>query len=269
MPQLLKRILSAIAAALLIFTTYYYFKREGIMALSIGIVILGICEYARMAFSLSEIPKNFIIFYVVSMATSLVLLCFSGHLGGPLVFFLFPFYVGFVLWGLHNKLDNRDLMLTTLLSALGFIYLVCFSSLAIRFLLRWDTQMWFWLLLAIVIATDVFAYFGGLAFGKRKIMPTVSPKKTWAGSMGGLFGAGLVAYLFRNHIEGIATWQLVLSAVAASAFAQTGDLFESLIKRVANVKDSGNIMPGHGGILDRLDGILFAAPVIYLSSLLF
>ena len=269
MPQLLKRIASALVVAAVVIATYYFFERIGLMAFSIGFVILGICEYGRMVFHHNGTPNAFKVFYIVASSASLLLICFSNDLGGPLVFFLFPFFTGSVLWTLHHKLENRELLTTAMLSGVGFICLVCFSSLALRFLLSPFTEIWFWLLLAIVIATDVFAYFAGVSFGKRKIMPTVSPGKTWAGSLGGFIGAGLVAYFFRNHIDHIATWELILTAVVASAFAQSGDLFESLLKRVADVKDSGGIMPGHGGVLDRLDGILFAAPVLFLSFMLF
>lgn len=128
-------------------------------------------------------------------------------------------------------------------------------------------MVWFLSLLAIVFAGDIGAYIIGLNFGKHKIMPLVSPKKTVEGSIGGIafsvFTALGISY-FLDHINPVA---LVLLAVPTSVIAQFGDFFESVLKRVAEVKDSGKIMPGHGGVLDRVDGVLFAAPVILFGAL--
>lgn len=119
--------------------------------------------------------------------------------------------------------------------------------------------------LAIVSMGDTFAYFGGRFFGKRKMLPLVSPKKTWEGSFCGLVASGLTAILFTKLFslpfsESIALIIGLISGVCG----QIGDLFESAIKRSAACKDSGNLLPGHGGFLDRIDGILFASPVVYL-----
>jgi phosphatidate cytidylyltransferase len=129
---------------------------------------------------------------------------------------------------------------------------------------------WFFTLLAIVFFGDTFAYFIGRATGKTKIWPLISPNKTWEGAIGGLFGsvlgAILMKFLFLYEVPALA---MVLLAVFAGAAAQIGDFFESLLKRVANKKDSGSLMPGHGGILDRIDGVLFAAPFVYVASRVF
>jgi phosphatidate cytidylyltransferase len=115
-----------------------------------------------------------------------------------------------------------------------------------------------WLLL-VVWTTDVAAYFAGRAIGGPKLAPRISPGKTWAGLLGGMAGAGLVGALGAWLFGGLAGVGALLGALLA-AVAQAGDLFESWIKRVAGVKDSGQLIPGHGGILDRVDGLLFAAP---------
>jgi len=110
---------------------------------------------------------------------------------------------------------------------------------------------------------DSLALFVGRKFGKHKLAPLLSPKKTWEGAIGhvvgALVGGFLVAYLNREPV----LWALIAACIA-SVFGQAGDLFESWIKRRAEVKDSGSILPGHGGVLDRIDSLLFAAPVVLL-----
>ncbi|UZK66944.1 phosphatidate cytidylyltransferase [Sphingomonas sp. M1-B02] len=122
----------------------------------------------------------------------------------------------------------------------------------------------FWAM-ALVWAADSGAYFAGRAIGGPKLAPSISPNKTWAGFIGSLFTSGLFA--------AILVWQFALPVALAlttpllAVIAQLGDLYESHLKRRAGVKDSGNILPGHGGILDRLDGLIAVAPVAALLVL--
>lgn len=123
-----------------------------------------------------------------------------------------------------------------------------------------------WLLLICTWASDTFAYFAGRAWGKRRIVPKISPNKTLEGFVGGFIGCvgtGLVyAYLWGLPLEvGLTTGLLV------GIFAPLGDLFESKIKRTCGVKDSGVLLPGHGGVLDRFDSLLFAAPIVFIYLL--
>ena len=130
----------------------------------------------------------------------------------------------------------------------------------------------FLLLLPILLtwASDIGAYFVGRALGERKLIPSVSPGKTVAGAVGGLFASVLVAWLYVAYVLrpygqlGLTPAGIVLFGVVISAAAQVGDLFESLLKREANVKDSSRLLPGHGGILDRFDSLFFVLPVAYL-----
>jgi phosphatidate cytidylyltransferase len=116
----------------------------------------------------------------------------------------------------------------------------------------------------ILWTSDTFAYLSGMAFGKHKLFERISPKKTWEGSIGGgiagIIAAGILSFFFKEY--SIATWFII--ALTVIVFGTLGDLAESLLKRSCNVKDSGNILPGHGGILDRIDGVLIAAPVLYV-----
>ena len=120
--------------------------------------------------------------------------------------------------------------------------------------------------LAVIWSGDTGAYFGGSYLGKHKLAPSLSPKKTWEGALFGLLSS-MVAAILVNAIFGGILGSLLTVAIAGCVggiFGQLGDLFESSIKRSCNVKDSGKIFPGHGGLLDRVDGLLFAGPVIWV-----
>ena len=119
--------------------------------------------------------------------------------------------------------------------------------------------------LAVVWAGDTGAYFAGRFLGKHKLYPAVSPKKTWEGAIGGLVGSFAVGAVFKlTRLDGVLNWfDVVMLTIPGAALAQIGDLSESLLKRSVGVKDSGSILPGHGGILDRIDAVLFFAPYVH------
>lgn len=123
----------------------------------------------------------------------------------------------------------------------------------------------FWAL-ALVWATDIGGYFAGRAIGGPKLAPRISPSKTWAGLVGGVLLACLLAAVL--HVRAGLPFRLAAVTPLLAALAQLGDLYESTLKRRAGVKDSGHILPGHGGVLDRLDGLVPVAPVAALLVLL-
>ncbi len=121
------------------------------------------------------------------------------------------------------------------------------------------------LLFAIVWLGDTAAYYCGRAWGRRKLAPVVSPNKTWVGAIASLLAAMVAAGVWSLVRLGVVRVDLLALAMVTSVAAQMGDLVESLIKRGAGVKDSGSLLPGHGGVLDRVDALLFAAPVMCLG----
>jgi phosphatidate cytidylyltransferase len=123
--------------------------------------------------------------------------------------------------------------------------------------------------LFLVWANDSGAYVFGITLGKNRLFERISPKKSWEGFFGGLIIAGIVAYIISLYFQSINTthW-LTLSAIIV-VFGTLGDLIESMLKRSKDIKDSGNILPGHGGILDRFDALLIAAPLVYAYLHLF
>jgi phosphatidate cytidylyltransferase len=121
-------------------------------------------------------------------------------------------------------------------------------------------------ILVVVKSTDIGAYFGGRAFGRHKLIPWLSPGKTWEGLACGVLFSGVIGALFAPHIPHIhpAWWEGFILGVVIGGVGQAGDLLESLMKRDAEVKDSGQVVPGFGGILDIIDSPLLAAPFAYL-----
>jgi phosphatidate cytidylyltransferase len=130
---------------------------------------------------------------------------------------------------------------------------------------------WAFLAVFVAVGSDTFAYFIGKSFGRNRLAPVISPNKTWEGAMGGLIGAVIVALLFTLETPlrlPLGYLEAALLGVAAGIFGQLGDLVESLLKRNFSAKDSGTLMPGHGGLLDRIDSILFSGAAVYIYYIL-
>lgn len=124
-----------------------------------------------------------------------------------------------------------------------------------------------WLVLS-VVAIDTGAYFVGRKFGKRKILPTISPNKTYSGLVGGWIGALLIGLFFYGVKSNLTFYNIIIFQTTLTLLAQFGDFYESALKRICDIKDSGNIIPGHGGILDRVDGFLFTSVFMAIMSFL-
>jgi len=173
-----------------------------------------------------------------------------------ILFILFLFYL--IAYG-HIPDLTRDLMVNVL--ALLYIPLLLGHFVWLRYLS--DGQWWVLWLLMVIMAGDTGAFYAGRTWGKTKLYPEVSPGKTWAGVVGGvalavIVGAALGRWaLPRMSLTALAGLALVLAVVGL-----LGDLFESMLKRQVQVKDTSGILPGHGGMLDRLDSLLFAAPLV-------
>ncbi|MCK4508414.1 MAG: phosphatidate cytidylyltransferase [Desulfuromonadales bacterium] len=155
---------------------------------------------------------------------------------------------------------SRDLAV----SLLGLMYIPLLLSHAALMRALPAGRDWIFLVLLVVMASDTLAYFVGRKFGRHRLYEAVSPKKTIEGSLGGLVGgvvgAMICKFWFFAELSGV---DVLFVGIGVGAFSQLGDLVESLLKRSFGVKDSGALIPGHGGILDRLDSLLFAFPVTY------
>jgi len=147
---------------------------------------------------------------------------------------------------------------------IGVIYIPLFLSYLVLIRNGTDGVLWLYLLLVLVFSGDTGAYYVGSFFGRHKLCPAVSPNKTIEGSVGGIaasLGAGAV---FKHFFLPLSPWGLsLLFFLSVNILSQVGDLFESQLKRVHRIKDSGTLLPGHGGVLDRIDALLFATPAAY------
>ena len=177
--------------------------------------------------------------YTANVATTIVGFVYSGW---------FPLHLLFLRDLGSNNTSSMQMILKTDFMNAGLGYVI------FMFLL--------------VIITDVGCYYFGRNFGKHKLAPVISPNKTIEGSIGGavcaLIGGFIIAYFIK-----LPWYHTIIAALLVTTFAQIGDLCESLLKRDAGVKDSGNLLPGHGGFLDRTDSYVFTIPVIYYYFLYF
>jgi phosphatidate cytidylyltransferase len=150
----------------------------------------------------------------------------------------------------------------------GIIYIPLLLSFLVLIRNQTDGMIWIFLILAVIFAGDISAYYFGSYLGRHKLCPAVSPGKTIEGSIGGLAANLFVGSLVKFFFLPTLPWALSLLFFLVMGIAgQAGDLFESMLKRSSKVKDSGGLLPGHGGFLDRIDALLFAAPVAYFFKI--
>lgn len=165
-----------------------------------------------------------------------------------------------IFWVISYKtVSFQDILVT----CFGFMYitLLFFTVMLID---RMNLTHAVWLVFIISWACDSLAYLTGLAIGKHKLSPEISPKKTVEGAVGGMIGSMLGCFIFAYFAMPDYIISITILGLVGSVFSQTGDLTASLIKRKIGIKDFGRLFPGHGGVLDRFDSILFTGPVVYL-----
>ena len=196
-----------------------------------------------------------------------------------------------LLFILHPHVDYQNYFMFLLTSAVGFSLIllviirqreaaftnwawmmggILYVGLLLSYLvaLRLEAgREWLYLALFATFGSDTAAYFIGKTLGKHRLAPRISPGKTWEGAIAGLFGGVIISLLFTLPTPlqlPLSYGQAILLGILISVFGQIGDLVESLLKRSTGVKESGNLMPGHGGLLDRMDSVVFAGIVVYL-----
>ncbi len=263
----IQRVVSAVAAGLLLLGVAIYGGTTGLTLAVTVVIVLSIREYTRMAFRLGQMPDAVSHAYWAVCLLTYIAMFYFGDQG--MVFFGIGNAAFFAacLWLTRGKVTNEALLASVAIGTFGMVYVVLFPYFCIRLLQLENGSKLFLFMLLVVFAGDTFAYFAGRFFGKHKFMPLISPKKTWEGSVGGLLGSAVVGTGYLCLSLEYPLWQTVSFCLVCGFIAQTGDLLMSLVKRVAQVKDSGTIMPGHGGVLDRIDGVLIACPLVYAFAL--
>jgi phosphatidate cytidylyltransferase len=238
-----------------------------------GIYITGalivVTHIALMEFYSVFIRANIFPFKTAGLFSSAAIIFIAGYYPGKALEFTTIILVActmlcFFQMILQNKERLNDLGITLL----GLVYISVLMGMMLMLYNLDKGNLYIWLVFILAWIGDTFAYFIGITFGKHKLCPAISPKKSIEGSVAGLVGSILGSALF-----GYIAWRLfginyrivdlALVGLTGGVLAQLGDLTASLIKRHTGVKDYGNIMPGHGGILDRFDSVLFAIPVVY------
>lgn len=267
--MLAKRIFYALIFAA-IAVGFLMFKTPGFLAL---IFILGnICVYEiNNALKQGGIKSSPVFGYVFMSLMIPAYLLFKDS--GVLILLGICMCFNFCYFILQQKVDDEMLY-----SMLQLVY-PCLMAAFVCPILYTDTNLTvgFAVLLSLIlccIATDVFAYFAGVYLGKHKLIPKISPKKTIEGSVGGFCGSVIMSaaiYVALPYTFGIKLpiSFMVALGVECGIFAQFGDLTASMVKRICGIKDFGNLIPGHGGAMDRLDSILFCIPVTYMVIFIF
>ena len=274
------RVVTALVGVPVILALLLFLGIEGVAFLSWVVSMGMLYEYCKMCFSLSDARKKtalalgantliHLVNYLVPTGFSLAIL---GSAPVLVFFTVFLFMVPALLnYGGKDALNSPSgvallrLHVQELMAlCFGMVYCVTFPLFMVGIREYPSGEHWLTLTLLIIWASDTFAYFAGLSFGKHRLYETVSPKKSWEGAVGGAVGAVLVALLYGAlFLPRESSIFIVFLAILLAACGVIGDLAESLLKRASDMKDSGSILPGHGGFLDRFDGVVFALPVMY------
>ncbi|QXM06113.1 phosphatidate cytidylyltransferase [Crassaminicella indica] len=179
------------------------------------------------------------------------------------------FFMSMLLILVNNLFKKKLDIFSSSITAMGIYYVVFFMYHIVFISHHSKYSELIWMVFIVAWATDTFAYFTGYFFGSRKLCPNISPKKTIEGAVGGILGSILISALFGYFVVPNIFLHCVIIGGLGSIIGQCGDLTASIFKRYAGIKDYGKIMPGHGGILDRFDSILFTAPAVYYYIIFF
>jgi phosphatidate cytidylyltransferase len=232
-------------------------------------MVLGLLEFYNLfnEHSVVEVSKEIGIFIGLFIFSLLVGVSFEWL---PIIsiLFIFPLFFTLILAELWRQTPHPLINMSVLV--FGIIYIVIPFFLTIDLNLRNTSYLPSVVGMYLLIWTnDTFAYLTGRLIGKTKLFERISPKKTWEGTIGGVLFTLLVGYIIGAFVNRGDEVFWVISGIIIAPCAIYGDLLESLFKRSLNIKDSGNILPGHGGILDRFDAALFAIPFFYCWAMIY
>lgn len=254
-----KRILTAVLAIPLLILVV----KLGGIPLLIGVIVItsiGLYELYT-AFQIKNSRINILFEILLSIILLIIMDQFPKFI---LMYITLLFFIHFI----YQIFTNNPSFKNGLLGFIGIYYISFLLGHILLFNNILYGEYFIWFVFLIAFSTDTFAYFTGLYLGRKKLCPNISPKKTIEGSIGGILGSLLICVfygIYLNNLLGsdILLRHFIVMGVLASIISQFGDLTASLIKRNFGIKDFGKIFPGHGGILDRFDSIIFTAPIVY------
>lgn len=247
-----------------------YFGGWLLWIFDIAIGIMAVYEFYR-GFKAMDIHPSLpigiggtVLLYVLNLVAC------GGKLGNPVEYkwFLVWFFACVLASLLYLfKIDERKLEdgMTTIV---GLFYVVFFSFHITLIDQMADFRILIWLVFITAFGTDVCAYFAGVTLGKHKLCPKISPKKSIEGSVGGVIGTMILSALFANFFAKPYIVHCLIIGLLGSVVSQFGDLTASIFKRKMGIKDYGNLIPGHGGIMDRFDSVLFTGPMVFYYIIL-
>lgn len=249
------RVLSAAIGVPILIAVVWY-GGVALLALTTALMLLGVREMSSM---FSRIDLQVPLILVIPGCLFLALTAYQYKVGYPaeIVVLLLMFYLVAMLVA-YPRLSPLDV-------AVSFFSTIYVGLLLYIYLLSTLPNGWIWLIIMLICtwSNDTAAYFVGRRWGRRRLAPELSPGKTVEGSIGGLLVGLLAAWVVTLYYTQLPMELVLLLGLAIGVAGQAGDLVESAIKRQTGVKDAGNLIPGHGGILDRFDSILFTAPLVY------
>jgi phosphatidate cytidylyltransferase len=272
MNETLKRSISGAIYVILLIASIL-FSTESFFILFGVFLLIATVEFCNLVHLNKIIPfilaaATYILFYQITIATAGLLYQLRFNKTFDLIVLTFTLIV--FLKCIHFLFDNKSIKIDSFskyIYLIGYIILPFVIMTKIPFGINGYNPKILISIFILIWTNDSFAYIVGKSIGKTKLFERISPKKTIEGFMGGVVFSVIASYLISKYYIEIAEGKIfiwIIIALIVGVFGTTGDLIESKFKRFAGVKDSGKIMPGHGGVLDRLDSVIFVAPIVFL-----
>jgi len=239
-----------------------YFGGYPLILLALAISVIGLGEFYK-GFRETGIHPWMKLGYV-SIAVLYAMDVYMYYMGDVDVIFFMAWLAASVMAGSVYMFNIKKYKpADTMATITGIVYIVFFAFHIVMIDQTEDYSILKWLVIITAFGTDIFAYFSGMFFGKHKLCPDLSPKKTVEGAVGGVVGSVAFSALFGALFAKELLIHCIVIGILASPVSMLGDLTASAYKREMGIKDYGNLIPGHGGIMDRFDSVLFTAPFVY------
>lgn len=244
------------------FALFLYFGGYGLMALTMVISVIGLKEFYNGFEEMDIHPSKAVGF--ASIAVLYLMNGFMYYMGDVDPLLTLAWLSGVIIASslYMFRIDQRG-PVDAMATMVGIIYIVFFAFHVVLTDQLEELSILKWLIVITAFGSDIFAYFAGMLFGKHKLCEKLSPKKTVEGAIGGVLGSVLLSALFAMLFAKDYMFHAVIIGLLASPVSMFGDLTASAYKRKMGIKDYGNLIPGHGGIMDRFDSVLFTAPFVY------